>query len=313
MKTAYSLNSVNRSYQEPNINRYALKFFWEDFLQEIAGGGFKAIEMPFSTQGKVRSWDPFSKVQLDARFGGAEEFTKLLNADGIDKVAGLAFTPTLGASFEGPFVPPTVDSFAKGIVDGGKALLETAKDLGCEYVVISASPAVASMRGLLDDENALFDKMAAAYGELADIAGDIKICIRNEFWGVARGNKIFDLMAKVDKRIGICVSLAHIAIAGVCPIEFIKKAGDRIGCVTLTDTSFEDKEDLWQSGSPTLPKKPTQIFKDFGQGSLDLKAIFAALKEVGFDGWATVENSQTLQYSRSILRSRYALDEIEEA
>ena len=34
-------------------------------------------------------------------------------------------------------------------------------------------------------------------------------------------------------------------------------------------------------------------------------------KEVGFDGWATVDNRQTRQVSRGILRARYALNALE--
>jgi sugar phosphate isomerase/epimerase len=36
-----------------------------------------------------------------------------------------------------------------------------------------------------------------------------------------------------------------------------------------------------------------QIFRDLGLGATDLTAVFAALKESGFEGWAAVNNKQT--------------------
>ena len=115
MKIAFSLDTVNRSYQEPNLNRTALKFYWDELFKLVGAGGFDAIEMPFSAMPKVRSWDPFSKAQLEARYGGAEPFAKQLKEAGISKVAGLFFTPSVG----GPFGSASVAS-ADGFVGGMK-------------------------------------------------------------------------------------------------------------------------------------------------------------------------------------------------
>ncbi len=312
MKIAFSLDTVNRSYQEPNLNRTALKFYWDELFKLIGAGGFDAIEMPFSAMPKVRSWDPFSKAQLEARYGGAVPFAKQLRDAGINKVAGLFFTPSVGGPFGSASVA-TADGFVNGMKNTAEKLLAYAKELGCEYVVISASPEVCSMGGLLDQEEEVLEKLAAAYSELADKAGSIRICIRNEFWGILRGDKMHDFMARVDERIGYCVDLANIKIAGSDPVEFIRRAGSRIGCVSLTDTCFEDKDECWKSPTPMFPATgATQIFKDLGQGGIDLKGVFAALKEVGFDGWATVSNRQSKQVSRGILRARYALNALEE-
>ena len=312
MKIAFSLDTVNRSYQEPNLNRNALKFYWDELFKLVGAGGFDAIEMPFSAMPKVRSWDPFSPAQLKARYGGAESFKAQLAEAGIKKVAGLFFTPSAGGHFGNSDVG-SVDGYVRSMKRTAEAMLAQAKEFGSEYVVISISPEYCSMAALLDKKEELLDSLAAAYSELADKAEGIKICIRNEYWSILRGAQMHEFMAKVDPRVGYCVDLAHIAIAGEDPVEFIRKAGDRIGCVTLTDTCFEDKDECWKGPNPLFPPTcPTQVFRDLGQGAIDLKAVFAALKEAGFDGWATVDNKMSKQVSRGILRARYALNAVEE-
>ena len=312
MKIAFSLDTVNRSTQEPNMNRIALKFYWDELFKLVGAGGFEAIEMPFSAMPKVRSWDPFSPAQLEARYGGAESFRAQLAEAGITKVAGLFFTPAAAGPFNASNVG-SLEGFVHGMKFAAGKMLEMAKELGSEYVVISVSPETFAMSALLDKKEELLDSLAAAYAELADQAGDIRICIRNEFWSILRGAQMHDFMAKVDPRVGYCVDLAHVKIAGEDPVEFIRKAGDRIGCVTLTDTCFEDKDECWKGPSPLFPPTcATQVFRDLGQGEIDLKAVFAALQEVGFEGWATVDNKMSKQVSRGILRARYALDAVME-
>lgn len=304
MKIAFSLDTVNRVYQEPNINRVALKFYWDELFKLIGAGGFKAIEMPFNPSPRVRTFDPFSKAQVDARYGGIESFKKQLAEAGIEKVAGIFFTPTENVS---------VDGFVSGMKETAEKMIAQAKDLGCEYVVISASPEYHEMKPLLDKKAELLDKLASAYSDLADRAGNIRLCIRNEYWGILRGAQMHEFMSRVSPKVFYCVDLANIAVAGEDPVEFIRRAGDRIGCVTLTDTCFEDRDEIWKSPDPMFPRtEATQVFRDLGQGAIDLKAVFAALKEVGFAGWATVNNKQSKQVSRGILRAGYALKAVEE-
>ena len=232
-----------------------------------------------------------------------EGFKKVLADAKIDKIAGIFASPRAAGS---------VEQYVEGFKRSVKGMLGLAGELGCDYVTVSASPEYCTMGALLDKKAELLDALAAALGELADEAGDIKLCVRNEFWGILRGAGMHDFMAKVDKRVGYCVDLAHIKIAGEDPAEFIRKAGDRVGVVILTDTCFEDKDEVWKGPAPAFPRTgATQVFKDLSQGSVDLCAVFAALKEVGFDGWATVDNRQTRQVSRGILRARYALNAVE--
>ncbi len=304
MKTAFSLETVNTRYQEPNRNRVESKYYWEELFQLVGAGGFHAVEMPFDPGFMgARCCFPFSKVVMDAKFGGVEGFRKTLADAKINKIAGI---------FASPRAAGTVEQYVEGFKRTVKGMLPLAKELGCDYVTVSASPEVCTMGALLDQKAGLLDALAVALGELADEADGIRLCVRNEFWGILRGEEMHDFMAKVDPRVGYCVDLAHIKIAGADPADFIRKAAGRIGVVVLTDTSFEDKDEIWKSAAPQFPcSGATQVFKDLGQGDVDLKAVCAALSETGFDGWTTVDNRQTRQVSRGILRARYALNVLE--
>ena len=304
MKTAFSLETVNTRYQEPNRNRVESKYYWEELFLLVGAGGFRAVELPFDPGFMgARCCFPFSKVVMDAKFGGVESYKKVLADAKIEKIAGI---------FAAPRAAGSVEKYVEGFKFSVKGMLGLAKELGCDYVTISASPEYYNMGALLDKKAELLDALAKALGELADEAGDIKLCVRNEFWGILRGAEMHEFMAKVDERVGYCVDLAHVKIAGEDPAEFICKAGSRVGVVILTDTSYEDKAEDWKTSTPAFPRSgATQVFKDLGQGDVDLKAVFAALKEVGFDGWATVDNRQTRQVSRGILRARYALNALE--
>jgi inosose dehydratase len=72
--------------------------------------------------------------------------------------------------------------------------------------------------------------------------------------------------------IGFCPDTAHLAAAGGDPAELIRRYGDRIPCVHLKD----------------LRPDPFS-FLPLGAGVLDFRATLDALREIGYDGWVTVE------------------------
>lgn len=298
MKTAFSFDTVNTRYQEPNRNRVESKYYWEELIKLTSAGGFEAIELPFDLGFMgARCAYPFSKVVLDVKYGGAEGFKALLAESGITKIAGLQATA---------FPAGDADKYISGFKRLGKGMLEQAKLLECDYAILSASPEVASLGGV--DKRELQEKLAAALNELAAEAGEVKLCVRNEYWGILRGAEMHSFMERVDGSVFYNVDLAHVAIAGEDPVAYIRACGERIGVVTLTDTAFRDEDESWKGANPAYPRtKPTQVFRDLGEGEIDLKGVLAALREQGYEGWHTVSNRQTKDVSRGILRARYAL------
>ena len=102
---------------------------------------------------------------------------------------------------------------------------------------------------------------------------------------------------------------ANLYIAGVEPQQFVKEHMDRIGIVHLTDTSFTDTDNTWETALPEFPAgRTTKIYTDPGEGEVDLKALINVLKEAGYDGTAVLDPKDSYDISRSILRARYFLD-----
>jgi inosose dehydratase len=79
-----------------------------------------------------------------------------------------------------------------------------------------------------------------------------------------------------DKKMGICMDVAHVARAGEDPVIAIKESADRLYDVHLRDNSAPAKE-----GNCVRP----------GKGTLDIPAIMKTLKEINYQGVYCIEYS----------------------
>jgi sugar phosphate isomerase/epimerase len=77
-----------------------------------------------------------------------------------------------------------------------------------------------------------------------------------------------------DKRIGICFDIGHQQRSGLDPVAAIRKYGERIYEVHLKNITRKDSKGRAIQGP---------------RGVLDIPAIFKALADVGFDGFALIE------------------------
>lgn len=87
---------------------------------------------------------------------------------------------------------------------------------------------------------------------------------------VEHPDQVDDILAR--SRIGFCPDTAHLAAGGADPAAMIRRHGPRISHVHLKDFRADPFG-----------------FHPLGAGDLDFDDILAALSEIGYDGWATVE------------------------
>lgn len=87
---------------------------------------------------------------------------------------------------------------------------------------------------------------------------------------VEHPDQVDDILAR--SRIGFCPDTAHLAAGGADPAALIRRHGPRITHVHLKDFRADPFG-----------------FHPLGAGDLDLDDVLAALVEIGYDGWATVE------------------------
>lgn len=136
---------------------------------------------------------------------------------------------------------------------------EFAKALGIG--IITANPAPNS-----------FDNLEALVAEY-----DIKIAIHNH-GPRARYDKVqdtLDAVAGKDARIGACLDTGHCIRSGEKPHEAAKALGDRLHSLHLKDWTY--------GGAEQIP----------GEGDMDLEALAAALREVGFNGPIMLEYEES--------------------
>lgn len=90
------------------------------------------------------------------------------------------------------------------------------------------------------------------------------------------------LMDAADPRyVKLLLDVAHYAQGGGDPAKAIRKYRDRIQFLHIKDVERTD--------ATVLPGGNAYRFVELGRGRVDLPAVFAALKEIKFRGWAIVE------------------------
>ena len=77
-----------------------------------------------------------------------------------------------------------------------------------------------------------------------------------------------------DKRLGVCLDVGHERRAGLDPVEFIRKHGDRVVEVHLKNIKIDPVKNFAKEGP---------------RGELDVPGILKSLAETGFDGYCLVE------------------------
>ncbi len=93
-------------------------------------------------------------------------------------------------------------------------------------------------------------------------------------WPSVQG--VMDAIASLDKRIGLCLDVGHCARSGEDPVEMIRRHAARLYDVHLKDTV-----------APTGAREDQPV--EMGRGRLDLRAIVANLKEIGYRHGAWLE------------------------
>ena len=88
------------------------------------------------------------------------------------------------------------------------------------------------------------------------------------------GEAVLNHIEKRDRRIGLCLDVGHERRAGLDPVVFIRKHGDRIYDVHLKNIEID----------PVL-----NLAKEGPRGELDIPGILNALAEVGYNGVCHIE------------------------
>jgi inosose dehydratase len=145
---------------------------------------------------------------------------------------------------------------------------DLAAEYGAEHFVVGGGAQTA--RGTTEQD---YERLASALDRVVAIAeqrGLVPSYHPHLSTIVENGEQLEKVMSRSS--INFVPDTAHLAAAGADNAELIRRYGDRIKYVHLKD----------------LRPEPFG-FVPLGEGTLDFDAIAAALREVSFDGWITVE------------------------
>jgi sugar phosphate isomerase/epimerase len=106
---------------------------------------------------------------------------------------------------------------------------------------------------------------------------DIKLAIHNHGPGdevYPTPATVYDKIANLDKRIGLCIDIGHVVRLGMNPIEAITKYGHR-----MYDMHLKDVDGI------VAKSESIQI----GRGVIDMPKLMKALKDINYQGVMSIE------------------------
>lgn len=306
MKFGCSMEMVELNMQEPNRNRRESKYFWDEIYTLVSAAGFEAVEIPYEPKWDFggRSGIPLTRRSVEIKFGSVKKYLEFLKEKGIEQISGVHFDPSL-------FAGDNMDMYFGAFEHFASEAIGFAAEAGCETLTLTPMAPIGSVPALIQDEAAFLERTAQMIARLAEVArsGGVRLCVKNEYWTLLRGEKLLDFMQRLPESVYVGIDTANLRIAGCDPVDFIARCAGRIGSVQFTDTAFTDDVEAYKQPLPEFPaKRATQVFRDLGQGEIDFPAVLAALEKAGYTGRVVVNNRQTRDMCRGLLRARYYID-----
>lgn len=315
MSFCLSTEMIDLHNQAPNRNQRECKFYWDEVYTLICGAGFTDIEIPYEPKWDFggRSGIPRTLRAITTKFKTVENYMNTLKDIGIQRISSVHLDPSMFCQGNANMYFGAMEHFSAEAID-------FCQQTGTKYFILTATPPISAIKALknMAGENeawadSFLEKNKQVIARLAAAASSrhVTLCLKNEYWGLLRGNKIVDYIQQIHAvsetlSVYIDADTAHLQIAGEDPAGFIQKNIALIGTVHFSDTAFIDTNNVYASPSPEFPcGQATQIFKDLGQGNVAFPEIYQQLLTSGFHGPVIVNAKQTRDFPRALLRARY--------
>jgi inosose dehydratase len=95
-----------------------------------------------------------------------------------------------------------------------------------------------------------------------------------------------------DSDLDLCLDTGHAAYARIDPVEAIRRLGDRLGHVHFKDIRADVLQRVDDEALSFWEAIAEGIFCPIGEGMVDIGGVLDALAEVGYDGYATIEQDR---------------------
>lgn len=312
MNFSFSTEVVDLNNQAPNRNKRESKYFWDELYKLIGAAGFRQIEIPYEPKWDFggRSGIPRSMRSITVKYGNVASYMRKMHEIGIQKISCIHFDPSL-------FCSGMMEMYFGAAGHYGAEVIGFAEEADTPVVTLSVTPCIYAVNNLVKDREGgmelFLEKTRELLSQLAIQAKEagVKLCVKNEYWGLLRGEAVAGFLDSLDTEVYLDVDTAHLKIAGVDVSTFIKTNADRIGVVHFTDTSFIDNQDAYLQPLPEFPAKAaTKVICDVGEGQINFGEIYQILEDCGYRGDIVLNCRHSYDIYRSILRSRAVADSL---
>jgi inosose dehydratase len=173
---------------------------------------------------------------------------------------------------------------------------------GCRHLVLSddncADPRRLARAGRIAPADGLDDEGWAALVEGVNRLAEALACdfgLQTVFHHHCGGfvetpAEVERFLARTDPgRVGLCLDTGHYAFGGGDPVACVRRHGLRVAYLHLKDADPRVMARARTEGLNYFQAVAAGVFCELGQGCVDFPALFAALREAGYAGWAVVE------------------------
>ena len=91
-----------------------------------------------------------------------------------------------------------------------------------------------------------------------------------------------------------CLDTGHLAIGGYDPVELARDYSDRVGMVHLKDVNLAVAERLNAKELTLMEATFAGIFRNLGDGDVDIAGVIDAMNTAGYDGWWVLEQDTAI-------------------
>ena len=267
-------------------------------LKVTSASGFRCIELTAGTG----PWDPLGRPESIAQnFGSVRKFAAQLGEWGIDRIPSLFFDPGQMSFEEGHFgLKTTARADHAVILAQAGVFARFLAEVGGECLVIQPFPPYWKEGAL---SAASLEAAAACLNQLAaenQALGIRTVLHLDALSALRRTEELDQLLALCPAAlIGLALDTAELTIAGFDVVTLYRRYHARVRHfhfkdALATDTLNEyrlpnaERAMILAGGSREIPR----WFGELGTGLVDFKALAAAIKELGYEGWIIVESDK---------------------
>jgi inosose dehydratase len=297
---------------KPQFDDFVRREQHERALKTISVAGFDGVELSSGTG----RWEPLGNPQqLAANFGSLAGFREFLTSCAVEAVSSWYWDPQERSMehLTGP-LSPLAEGNVSAIAERAGEYAAALAELGGSVLVVRPAPDAGDVDPLDDAVGALATCWEAV-GRATSEHG-VRTALHVDFLSaLRRGDSLARLLDRTDPElVGLAVDTGELAVAGIDPVEVIRRYADRVWHVQLKDALAVDVAEeylqphaFWtvrvRGGAREVPRWFTEPGAD--GGLVDSAAVMQALVDTRYSGWVVVESDQSPHPAASALLAGY--------